>query len=657
MAVLICAAFVVTACKPGSDQPAGSGAVDSAAVKAVANGLPDDPAQAAEQLVAEIHSGDGKRSAAATAELLRRAGHPIVSAKGPVVALPDKVALFDAPIYAELVPLLAEATRAGDRYTVDQFATLLTAVGLTPKQATFAQLMATFGGWGKGERDNSIFVTAGTAVRALSAQRQQVLFAGADPETVHLDPLQTVLLLSHATSRLVEVTGQVKSHAMGRPGVLDRLVGGGVAHAAPAKPAGPCGELAALIGTPPDQVSKAITDIGVGQLKDGLAQELLSEAGKETFDKANEAWGKAGATVSAIMLMLGARLDLTADKNSTHFKHRAGSRDEHVLLTATARFDLKIALDKLECYALAGVDIPKPGPLKDLTVRWDSYQAQAGTFKEGGAQLLQAVSADSTKITRGSKTGDDGTATLELKPMVEDPADKGAKLKGKATYIAELDRESFPFELGDVYALLSNPVGFGIGKTFDLLREVLTKAGLPSQAITIEVEFHGVDVILAQGENEVNLIMAKLPRVYVDLVSCAGLTGPFKGTAGYDGAKSGQLLQMAGAATGVHVPKDFAGKDNEISVMPNDRIGPNPFFIMKGEGGNQFLDGVIDLYPHMFLNNALVLYGNWQVGRPVGHVEILLAGHRFPFSNLRWPVMRVAEDPRCPKARYFHDGT
>ncbi|WP_146605662.1 hypothetical protein [Micromonospora craterilacus] len=651
VAVLICVALAATACTADGNDPKPTGGVDQAAIEAVAGRLADDPTEAAEQLVAEIHSADPARSAAATAELLRRAGHPIVSAKGPVVAMPDQVAMYDAPVYAELIPLLAAATRAGDRYTVDQFADLLHAVGLTAKKATFAQLTTVIGGWAKAPGDHPVFVSAAAGVRALSAHRQQVLFPGADPETAYLDPLQTVLLLGHATSRFAEVATDGQPQAAARPGLVDRLLGGGVAHAADD---GPCKALSRRFGPAPDPVAKGVIDTAKGYLKDGLIK-LLSEEAQDKVGRADELWGKSSAAASAILLLLGARIALTADKTSTHFKHKAGSRDEHVLLTASATFDLETALDKIDCYALAGVSVPKAGPLKDFTIRWSAIQPQAGTIQKGGTHLLKAVSADSVKWTRGVKTGDDGKATLELKPPVEDPDGEGEKLTGQATYFASLDKEGLPFELGDVYGLLSNPVGFGVGKNFDLLRDVLVKAGLPAQSITIEVTYHGSDIVLAQGAGEVNLILAKLPKVYVDLVSCAGVAGPFKGTAGYDGVRSGQLLQMAGEATGVHVPKGFAGRDNKISFTPNDRPGPQPFFIMKGEGGNQFLDGVIRFYP--FLNTRAVVLADNRIGRPVGDVEIQLAGSTFPFSKLSWPVVRVTADPRCPEVRYTHDGT
>ncbi|TCB98466.1 hypothetical protein E0H26_08795 [Micromonospora zingiberis] len=653
VAVLLCVAVVGTACTSDRDDPTPTGSVDRAAIESVAGTLPADPVEAAERLVGVIHAEDPGRSAAATAELLRRSGHPIVSAKGPVVALPDQVTLYDAPVYAELIPLLATATRAQDRYTVDQLGSLLQAVGLTPKKLTFAQLTTAVAGWAKEPDDHPIFVSAAAGVRALSAHRDQVLFSGADPTTTHLDPLQTILLLGHATSRLAEVLPEERAQAAARPGLVDRLLGGGVAYAG--SDDGPCQAITRRTKPPQDPVAKGIIDSSKGYLKDGLVK-LFPKETQDRIGRADEVWGKSSAAASAILLLLGARLSLTADKTSTHFKHTAGSRAEHITMTAKASFDLEADKDLLECYSLAGVTIPPAGPLKDFTIRWNSVQPQAHTIQKGGMQLLRAVSADSRKATRGVKTGSDGTATLEVKPPVEDPDGEGEKLTGYATYLASLDRESLPFELGDAYGLLSNPVGFGVGKNFDLLRDVLVKVGLPEQSITLEVTYHGVDIVLAQGENEVDLILAKLPRVYVDLVSCAGVGGPFKGTAGYDGARSGQLLQMAGAAAGVRVPKDFSGKKNQISVLPlPDHPGPHPFFIMKGEGGSQFLDGVLRFYP--FLNTRAVVLADYRIGRPVGDVEILLAGDTYPFSKLSWPVVRVTADPRCPKVRYFHDET
>lgn len=648
---LICAAMITSACTHGpGDVSEESAVVDRTALEAISTDLPDDPATAAERLVEDVVTGDEQRSAAATAELLRRSGHAIVTAGGPVVAMPDQLAMIDAPVYAELVPILADATRAGDRYSLEQFATILTAVGLTEQDATPAQLAAAIGGWAKEPDDHAVFATAAAGVRALAGHRQQVFFPAAGE--LYLDPLQTVLLLGHATSRFGEVDAAAadSATAAARPELIDWVLGTQAAHASPV---GPCGEFTSLFATPDNPVIKGSSDFLKGELKDRLAKEFLTEGGKEAFDKANEAWGKAGAAASAIVLLLGARLNLTADKTSTHFKHAAGTRDEHVKLTATATFDLEVALDKMECYALAGVEVPKAGPMKGMTVRWSTEQPQAGSIQHGGAQLLQAVSADSGKMTHGSKTDSNGKTTLELKPPVEDPAGEGAEMKGTAVVIASLDKENFPFELGDVFGLLSNPVGFGVGKTFDLLKEVLVKAGLPSQTVAIDVRYHGADIIVAQGASEVNLILAKLPKVYVDLVSCSGVVGPFKGSAGYDGATSSEMLQAGGEFAGVPVPKNVPGQDVPITVLANDRKGYNLFFIMAGEGGARFLDGVLTFYPS--LSTSAEILPDRRVGRPVGDVEILLGGRPYLFSDLSWPMVRVREDPRCPQVKYSYD--
>jgi hypothetical protein len=399
--------------------------------------------------------------------------------------------------------------------------------------------------------------------------------------------------------------------------------------------------------------TKANSDFLKDQLKDRLAGAVLKEGAKEVFDKATEAWGKAGASLSAIMLMLGARLSLTADKMSTHFKHQSGSKAEHVTLTAAASFDIKIAASKLECYSLAGLSIPKAGPLEGFTIRWSSEQDQRGTIQQGGNAYLVAVSADSDKIAHGAKTGADGKATLELKPPVEDPPGSGQKLKGSATYTAKLDKENFPFELGDLFSLAGGPFGFAIAKSFDLVKDVLTRAGLPEQTITIAVDYHGSDIVVAKGNGPVHLILAELPDVYIDLVSCSGPGGPFKGTGGFTGAQTTDLMRLA-RKIGVYVPDGTPGISTQLSVTTNPGAA-NPFLILKGEGGKQFLDGVLTLYPDQPSTTAVTVLDDHRVGRPVGQIEILLAGNTSIFGDLTWPVVRVSADPRCTAVKYAYD--
>ncbi|NUR47450.1 MAG: hypothetical protein HOV71_04875 [Hamadaea sp.] len=639
---LLAMSLVLTGC---TDDPSDSATASelTGTMSTVGQGLPPDASQAAERLVDIVLDGPADQSNAAAAELLRRGGLPIVTARGPVVAMPDTLVLYDAPVYAELIPALVTATRAHDRYSVDQWATLLTSVGLTNRNLTFAQITKALAGWGKTPAEQPVFTTAAAAVRALSARRGQVLYPAADVATTYFDPLQTVLLLAHATSRFgIATRPTAKARALGLTAAF--------VNAKADDDKGPCEIFTTLFETD-DAVTKANSDFLKDQLKDRLAGAVLSEGAKEMFDKATEAWGKAGATLSAIMLMLGARLTLTSDKATTHFKHQAGSRAEHVTLTAKAEFDIKIAADKLECYTLAGLSIPKAGPMEGFTIRWSSEQDQRGTIQKGGNAYLVAVSADSTKMTKGTKTGADGVATLELKPPVENPAGSGEKLKGSATFIAKMDKENFPFELGDIFSLAGGPLGFAIAKSFDLVKDVLTRAGLPEQTITIGVDYHGSDIIVAKGHGRIEMILAAIPDAYVDLVSCSGVNGPFKGTGGFGGSVT-EWLRLS-RVIGVPIADEYPGGRATLSVMTNPDA-PNPFLILKGEGGKQFLDGVLTFYPPASATSAVVLDDN-RVGRPVGEVEMLVAGNPFPFGDLVWPVVRVAADPRCPAVKYEYD--
>ena len=534
---------------------------------------------------------------------------------------------------------------------MDQWATVLTAVGLTTENMSFTAVMTTLSGWGKGEGDNPVFVSAAASVRALSARRGQVLYPDADPEATFLDPLQTVLLLAHITSRFgVVKSAKPQATALG---LFDRLLGTGTAYAASAaddEDKGPCEALNTLFDTD-NAVVKADSDFLRGELKNQAVDAVLKGGAKEVFEKATEAWGKAGSALSAIMLMLGARLTLTSDKSLTHFKHQAGSKAEHVMLTAKAEFDLKIAAAKLECYSLAGVSIPKAGPLEGFTIKWSAEQDQRGSFTKGGSAYLQTVHADLDKIEHGGKTNKEGISTLEVMPPAERPPGGGEKLTGSATFTAKLDKESFPLELGDLFSVLGSPFGFVIAKSFDIVKDVLTRTGLPSQSITIDVEYHGSDIIIAKGHATIELFLVQIPDAYVDLVSCTGIGGPFTGTGGFGGTVT-EWLRTARLLK-IYVPDETAGGSNKLSVTTNPN-SKSQFVIYPGEGGAKFLDGVLTFFPPSSNNRADVLPGK-QVGRPVGELEMLLNDRAYLFGDLVFPVYRVDADPRCEAVTYVFD--
>ena len=111
--------------------------------------LPTDPADAAAVLVELVHGPDVALAVEATGELLRRAGIPLVTTAGAVVALPDHAVLADEPVYAPLVAQVAGAVRQGDFYAPDQLAELLAGLDVTNGPLPTATLLGGLGAWGK----------------------------------------------------------------------------------------------------------------------------------------------------------------------------------------------------------------------------------------------------------------------------------------------------------------------------------------------------------------------------------------------------------------------------------------------------------------------------------------------------------------------------
>jgi hypothetical protein len=269
-------------------------------------------------------------------------------------------------------------------------------------------------------------------------------------------------------------------------------------------------------------------------------------------------------------------------------------------------------------------------------------------------QADPAVLADLAAIEYGADLGADGTATLELKPPFENPPGTGPILKASATYTAKMDKENFPFELGDIFSVLGGPFGFAISKSFDLVKDVLTRAGLPEQSITIPVEYHGSDVIVVRGHSTLQLFLAEVPDAYVDLVSCTGIDGPFTGTGGFSGTTT-ELLRLARLLK-VYVPDSTAGATGKLSVTVN-KGAKSQFVIMSGEGGKPFLDGVLTFFPDQPSTTKAVVLDYWTVGRPVGQLQMLVGGNPYILGDIVFPVLRVRSDPRCTAVKYGYDNT
>jgi len=598
-------------------------------IAAVGAGLPTDGADAALALVALIHGTDERTALAATAELLRRSGLPLVALDGRVIALSDALVLADAEIYIDLVAELARATRRGDFYTPGQIAALLAEIGYGEDVLPPVVLVAGLGQWGKAPDAPAESVVASAAVRALAGRRLEVLYLGADLSLIKFDPLQTALILAHATSRTLPRISPVS---------LAPQAGG--LRAAPVQQPGPCDALAQALEVP-DQVQETMIEFMKGQIVDAWQEYALSEQARESLGKVTNVYEKGTAVLSTLLLILGAQLELSDNKGgATHFKHAEGDRSTHVTMLALAYFDSTIAQRQVACYKLAGIDVPPPGPLVGYRVRWLLAQTH-GRGHQG--KYLAAVPADSRKLDAcgscGEVTGPGGRSTLELYPPVEREPGKGVEFKGFAVVTASLDKDDFPFRLKDLLGL-KNPAEFAASKTWDLAISALQRAGLPSQTRTIRVDYHGAEIYIVRGQKDVFALFATAP-VLLDAYTCEGLNGRWQGIGGFGDIATYELWLEDFGADFPEAPADM----RQLNFLINPEAAESIFDILPGT-----LTGAMRIDAGLIAANRAVVV-NQSVGRPVGEVEVLLEGGTMDILGLGAPIFTVIwmpEDERCP---------
>lgn len=113
--------------------------------------LPEDETAAIERLVDIVWGAASLAAVAATGEILRRAGLPLVSADGPVVALPDGNVIINAPIMVEFLPTLTDTARNGTFYRPGQLGELLQEFGFARELPTDREVVGLLADWGKGK--------------------------------------------------------------------------------------------------------------------------------------------------------------------------------------------------------------------------------------------------------------------------------------------------------------------------------------------------------------------------------------------------------------------------------------------------------------------------------------------------------------------------
>lgn len=613
-------------------------AITTQALQQLSSSLPSDPALAATALVKQIYSSDELSASLAVAELLRRSGFAIVSPDGPVIGVPDHYVLNDIPIYTGFIPTLARSVRGGDSYSTDQMTQLLTAIGATPDPLPAKVLIGTLGQWGKSADDPPEIRLAAAAIRALSAYRGQIAYPEADPQAFQFDPLTATLIIANVTSRVGTILKPTSSVPGSSPllAYWEQLMGVTTVYAS-----NPCDDLK-NITKDEGQVGETARTWYQDQLKESWTEKLPSGAA-QNLEKTGYAWDKGSAALSSILLMLGARIEISDDHGAqTHFRHEPGDESRNVKVTAVASFDSAFAKAKLACYQLAGIDVPPSGPLKGFRVRW-SISQDIGVVGNTGYQgkYLAVVSADDNKLQDGELTGDNGKSSITLYPPTEEKPGEGKLHKGYVTVKASLDKDDFPFKLADLLSLTDVPL-FTVSKLFDLAKSALTKAGLPWQRETITVGYHGSDVYLAKGTATFSGLFFYSGGVPVtlDLYTCDGLGGPWKGTFDMKGISRTAFLQTLGALTGAS-----GGDEYTQNMNFNVPVQGGPFDIVNNLSGLIQIDKVPNENQHF--------------DGIVGQVELLLDGGVIPDTFLTQsvdvPVKGVPQDARCPGGGYYFE--
>jgi hypothetical protein len=639
-------------------------AADMAALSAT---LPEERRAAARSLVRTVRDGDPDEALVATAELLRRAGFPIVSVDGPVVALPDDVAFSDVPIAAELLGNLSASVRAGSLYPVDAVGSVLHQLETVDAPVPWPQLAVAAAEWGKDDAAPDYIVSAAAAVRALSGERGQVFAPSQVATEQGIDALALVILVGHAGAVPVPVPG-AQIHGV---------------RTAPAATGGPCDQLRKAL-SPADATQLEALGVAVRKWGWTTSIDMALDYNKRLAElngvdpaglglattthgamRAYEFTNKAASYLSIVLLLLGTTLDLDTDKTVTHYKHTDGSRDEEITATATVRFQSELAEARLACYALAGVEVPKNGPVAGINVRWSLGQdvRPAASGDLASAAHLRPTAASLAKFTI-DKTDAAGTASVVVKPPVEDEPGQGAELRASVTLSAHLEKGELPFKLADLTAILElKPQAAVIGKTLDGLKSLAVDELLPTARVAIGVRYHGADPVVVKVDESVNLVLYEIPRVYADLVSCTGVAGPFTGQGGYSTVGLGDFGQWSSAglsALGMPaLPATSPAQDNALSVTPNNNGQPDRFLVAQGDGA-PFVEGSLSIDPDASSTDDPLGWvtfdvGDGRQGRPVGELELLLGGSSWPFGDLTGTVYRVATDPRCPAAGSHFD--
>jgi hypothetical protein len=658
----------------------------AASLQSIAAGAPDDPIAAAEHLVEIVWGEDSLAAVSATGEILRRAGLPLVSADGPVVALPDGNVITNAPVIVEMLPTLTDAARTGTVHTPDQVAELLEVVGFAAEVPTGRDVIGLLAAWGKsyddrGPDDIAEVRAAGGAARALARARGQLLIPAtvATPEQERLladdpgalpgvvsgwltspsavtgiDPITTVMLLAHVAGDLaggVEVVPAANNLRGAGHGAFRTEAGGAGCEAF--APTDSRAEQEAAGGA--KEYAKQQSREAAGE----AADRYWGKAGRQWVDGTGEAYDKLTDAISVVLLLLGAKLELEADKTETHFRHQPGDRRGDVSVTATASFSSALAKRHLACWSLIGIDVPPDGKLEGYTVNWRLSKTP---------QAFQAFSDSRDKFAKGDVTGPDGVSTVSVYPRTElSPPGDGEtqpELTVNATVYAGLDKDDFPWKFSDLLDMASSGGlgGAALKALYALLMNLVKRGALPTMALNIPVKYHGQMPFVMVGDMHAASSFVSIAIDFrADLYSCTGPLGPWEGAAGSGGdvqiRHTGSAPQIVGSGQGDFPMRFELAKTGQ----------PQRFHVADGVGIQVELDigevdrvlnptVVRDMYDTMQGKPVVVGTGTWtlegqEVARRLGGASTM----SWAAGTERFDVVSRASDDRCGGSSYWAD--
>ncbi len=662
----------------------------AASLQAVRKGLPADPITSTEALVGKVFGADPVAAVSATAEILRRAGLPLVSSAGPVIALPDHSVIVNIPIDVEFLPMLTNAVRTGVGYSPGQLSQSLQVLGVTTKPLTDVQVVGTLAAWGKTVGAPAEVVVAGAAVRALAERRGQLLVPSAlsDPETDaaindhpdsvdldrlarltapasirDLDPLQYLLFVSHAGSQVVGGVAVTKIP----PGTATpRTAPTGLRRPGSATVSGICDYLdAENFPGGPDSPEKSVLN-NAFRIQIGYAVAMrFGKESAEILDKSFAGYDKAADIIATSLIIMGTRLDLTADKATTHFRHDHGDTSRNVTFTATASFHSPIDQGHLSCWAFAGITIPANGTLSGYQVHW-----KIG----GGVQLLNTTRESSDKMVDGDTTDGSGESKLETYPRTEAHPAAGADTPEHTaiqTVYAFLDNDDFPVKFTDAIdvimgGLAGGPEGALVEAAWKFAMTFVKKVGMPAKMWAYPVTYHGSNPYVMWSGGSMWVVFTASIQVAAQVYSCNGVKGPWKGAMSWTG-NADPILVAAGRLSGADIPANAPVGGEKInadftldpaSAAPQKvPLGSSPFGLQitldpdaieqaehPGDGGDA----------HARLKDeAVVGHGVWTIGS-LTFTETHLMGVSL-VNGSEVQVLAVLRDERCPGSSIWDD--